>query len=77
MLLTPQELKAQGLKNQPRDLILNQIQKSKSSISNDHLDAFDLGYNDGLEGNYKNPFDELSSMCDKYDLGFDTGRAAK
>lgn len=57
----------------------NKINLHKNIFNSDsefeHLDAFDLGY--GLERNYNNPFDEFSSMHDKYDLGFDTGRAAK
>ena len=45
----------------------------------DHLDPFDLGYDDAMKGDYENPFDKSSDedAYYRYDLGFETGMNAK
>jgi predicted O-methyltransferase YrrM len=45
----------------------------------DHLDAFDLGFDDAVKGNYQNPFDEALDVnaFEYYELGFEAGMNAK
>lgn len=45
----------------------------------DHLDPFDLGYDDAMKGDYENPFDKFSDedAYYRYELGFESGMNAK
>lgn len=49
------------------------------SNTNDHLDPFDLGYDDAMKRVYENPFDKSldEDAYYRYELGFETGMNAK